>query len=89
MSQIFVAREAALDRSVVVKVLAPESTGGASADRFRREIHVLAKLQQDKDRRMTRSSSHVASIPGSTRRRLGKGPLGDDSREPGMRMSIS
>src|SRR5438067_12182290 len=44
MSRVFVAREAALDREVVVKVLPPELSGQLSADRFRREIHVAAAL---------------------------------------------
>ncbi|HEV7991118.1 MAG TPA: serine/threonine-protein kinase, partial [Gemmatimonadaceae bacterium] len=34
-----------LDRDVVVKVLSGEQTAGVSADRFRREIQLIAKLQ--------------------------------------------
>ncbi|MBL8997111.1 MAG: protein kinase [Gemmatimonadetes bacterium] len=45
MSRVFVARDLALDRDVVVKVLSAESTAGVSADRFRREIQLIAKLQ--------------------------------------------
>jgi hypothetical protein len=45
MSRVFVARDLALDRDVVVKVLPPESTEGVSADRFRREIQLIARLQ--------------------------------------------
>ncbi len=45
MSRVFVARDVALDRDVVVKVLARESTAGVSGDRFRREIQVIARLQ--------------------------------------------
>ena len=37
MSRVFVAREEALGRDVVVKVLAPELTAGLSAERFARE----------------------------------------------------
>ena len=45
MSRVFVAREEALDRDVVVKVLAPELAEGLSAERFEREIKVAAALQ--------------------------------------------
>lgn len=45
MSRVFVARDVALDRDVVVKVLARESTAGVSGERFRREIQVIARLQ--------------------------------------------
>jgi TolB-like protein len=45
MSRVFVARDIALDRAVVVKVLSEEQSQGASADRFRREIQVIARLQ--------------------------------------------
>jgi serine/threonine-protein kinase len=38
MAQVFLATESALDRRVVVKVLAPELAHSVSADRFRREI---------------------------------------------------
>lgn len=45
MSRVFIARDLALDRDVVVKVLSEEATAGVSAERFRREIQVIAKLQ--------------------------------------------
>ena len=45
MSRVFVANETALGRSVVIKVLAAELTGGVNIDRFRREILLAAKLQ--------------------------------------------
>jgi len=44
MSRVFLARERALDRQVVVKVLHPELSG-VNVDRFRREIQVVAQLQ--------------------------------------------
>jgi serine/threonine-protein kinase len=44
MSRVFLARERALDRRVVVKVLHPELSG-VNVDRFRREIQVGAQLQ--------------------------------------------
>ena len=46
MSRVFVANEARLGRRVVVKVLAPELAAGISADRFEREIRIIASLQQ-------------------------------------------
>ena len=45
MSRVFVARETALGRTVVVKVLSPELAAGISVDRFRREIQLAAQLQ--------------------------------------------
>ncbi|HET7374118.1 MAG TPA: serine/threonine-protein kinase, partial [Gemmatimonadaceae bacterium] len=45
MSRVFVAEEKSLGRRVVVKVLAPELTASISAERFRREIQLAAKLQ--------------------------------------------
>jgi eukaryotic-like serine/threonine-protein kinase len=46
MSRVFVARENALGRDVVVKVIAPELAEGVSADRFSREVKLAARLQQ-------------------------------------------
>ncbi|MBY0489254.1 MAG: protein kinase [Gemmatimonadaceae bacterium] len=46
MSRVFVAREHALGREVVVKVLAPELAATVSAERFTREITTVARLQQ-------------------------------------------
>ncbi len=45
MSRVFVATETALGRRVVVKLLSPELGHGISADRFRREIQMAARLQ--------------------------------------------
>ena len=45
MSRVFVAREAALGRDVVVKVLPPDCVGIVSVDRFKREIQLAAQLQ--------------------------------------------
>ncbi len=44
MSRVFVAEETALGRQVVIKVLPPEYAGDLSADRFRREIQLAARL---------------------------------------------
>ena len=46
MSRLFLARDAALERDVVVKVLSPDLAAGVSAERFTREIKLAAGLQQ-------------------------------------------
>jgi tetratricopeptide (TPR) repeat protein len=45
MSHVFVARETALGRTVVVKVLPPEMAAAVNIERFRREIQLVASLQ--------------------------------------------
>jgi eukaryotic-like serine/threonine-protein kinase len=45
MSSVFVAHETALDRLVVIKVLSPNLAEGLSAERFEREIKLVARLQ--------------------------------------------
>jgi serine/threonine-protein kinase len=45
MSHVFVARDQALGRRVVVKILQPELAEGISVERFRREIQVAVALQ--------------------------------------------
>src|SRR5688572_30943271 len=45
MSRVFVAHEAWLGRKVVVKVLPPDMAAAVNIDRFRREIHMAARLQ--------------------------------------------
>ena len=45
MSRVFVAMDRQLGREVVIKVLAPEVAAELSADRFRREIQLAARLQ--------------------------------------------
>ena len=44
MSRVFLAREAALGRPVVIKTLPPELSGDVSIERFRREVRVAAQL---------------------------------------------
>jgi TolB-like protein len=45
MSRTYLARETALQRRVVIKVLAPELLAGISVERFRREVLLAAQLQ--------------------------------------------
>ncbi|MEO8563092.1 MAG: protein kinase [bacterium] len=45
MSRLFLATEPALQRQVVVKLLPPEAVSDVSAERFRREMLVAARLQ--------------------------------------------
>ncbi|HEY5021606.1 MAG TPA: protein kinase [Gemmatimonadaceae bacterium] len=45
MSRVFIAMDRQLGREVVMKVLPPEVAAELSADRFRREIQLAAKLQ--------------------------------------------
>jgi serine/threonine-protein kinase len=45
MSRVFVADEASLGRKVVVKVLRSDLAEGLSAERFKREVRVAARLQ--------------------------------------------
>lgn len=45
MSRTYLAVETALQRRVVIKVLAPELLAGISVERFRREVLLAAKLQ--------------------------------------------
>src|ERR1041385_882168 len=46
MSRVWLATETALDRQVVVKVIAPSLREGLSAERFTREVKLAARLQQ-------------------------------------------
>ena len=46
MARVFLVHDAALNREVVIKVLAPERAVGLSAERFTREIHLAAALQE-------------------------------------------
>ena len=45
MSRVFLARDPALGRDVVIKVLHPDLAGGVNVDRFKREIQLAAQLQ--------------------------------------------
>jgi serine/threonine protein kinase/tetratricopeptide (TPR) repeat protein len=45
MSRVFVATETALNRTIVIKVIAPELLDGMSVERFAREVRLAARLQ--------------------------------------------
>ena len=45
MSRVFIAEDVALKRQVVIKVLPPDMAASVSAERFRREIQVAARLK--------------------------------------------
>jgi len=48
MSRVFLARDAALERDVVVKVLSPDLAAGVSAERFTREIKLAAEVSAER-----------------------------------------
>lgn len=45
MSRVFLARDATLDRAIVIKLLPEDAASSVSAERFKREIAVAARLQ--------------------------------------------
>src|SRR5688572_28179624 len=63
MSRVFLANDVALDRRVVVKVLAPELAAGVNVERFRREIQLAAGLQHPNIVPVL-SAGEVADAPG-------------------------
>jgi serine/threonine-protein kinase len=84
MARVFVAREEALGRSVVVKVLPPELAMGLSAERFAREIRVAAQLQEPHIVPVLASGTTASGLPfytmpfvrgESLRARLRSGPI--------------
>ena len=84
MSRTYLVREKALDRRVVVKVLAPELLAGISVERFRREVLLAAQLQHphvvpvltagEADGMPWFTMPYVAG--NSLRQRLGRGSMG-------------
>jgi len=84
MSRTYLAVERALNRRVVVKVLAPELLVGISVERFRREVLLAAQLQHPHVVPVL-SAGDVDGLPwfsmpyvdgDSLRQRLERGPLG-------------
>ncbi len=45
MARVFLAEETALRRRVVIKVLPPDVSSAVSLERFKREVHLAARLQ--------------------------------------------
>ena len=85
MSRVFVARDEALRRDIVVKVLSPELAQGLSAERFAREIRLVAALQQANIVPVHHSGATADGLPyytmpyvegESLRHRLAHGPIG-------------
>jgi serine/threonine-protein kinase len=83
MATVFVARETALNRQVVIKVLPPELAAEVSVERFRREILMSAALQHPHIVPVL-SAGEVGGLPyfimpfidgESLRTRLTRGPL--------------
>jgi tetratricopeptide (TPR) repeat protein/tRNA A-37 threonylcarbamoyl transferase component Bud32 len=84
MSRTYLAVEQALNRRVVVKVLAPELLAGISVERFRREVLLAAQLQHPHVVPVL-SAGDAGGVPwfsmpyvdgDSLRHRLERGPLG-------------
>ncbi len=84
MSRVFVAREEALGRDVVVKVLSSEVAEGLSVERFQREIRLAAALQEPHIVPVLTSGVTALGMPyytmpfvqgASLRDRLTRGPL--------------
>ena len=84
MSRVYVAHEEALGRDVVVKVLAPELAEGLSAERFAREIRLVAALQEPHIVPVLATGATVDGLPWYTmpyvrgeslRARLAEGPV--------------
>ncbi|MBU6367273.1 MAG: protein kinase [Gemmatimonadetes bacterium] len=85
MARVFVAHEAALNRRVVIKTLAPEVAASLSTERFDREIQLVAALQQANIVGVLTSGA-VDGVPwfampfvegDSLRARLAGGPVGE------------
>ena len=84
MSRTYLALEQALNRRVVVKVLAPELLVGISVERFRREVLLAAQLQHPHVVPVL-TAGDAGGLPwfsmpyvdgDSLRQRLERGPLG-------------
>ena len=84
MSRTYLATERALNRPVVIKVLAPELLAGVSVERFKREVLLAAQLQHPHIVPVL-ASGDAEGLPWFTmpyvdgeslRQRLGAGPVG-------------
>jgi len=63
MAQVYLAREIALERDVVIKVLSPDLAGELSHDRFQREIRFAATLQQANIVPLLSTGTTVGGLP--------------------------
>ena len=81
MSRVFVAHDAQLDRKVVVKVLSPELAASVNGERFKREIRVVASLQQANIVPLL-SAGETDGLPFYTMPFV-EGPLAPRTSEPG------
>jgi len=63
MAQVYLAREVALERDVVIKVLSPDLAGELSHDRFQREIRFAATLQQANIVPLLSTGTTVGGLP--------------------------
>jgi hypothetical protein len=82
MSRVFVARDEALGRCVVLKMLPPELVAGVNADRFEREIRMAAELDRGE-----RSRTHVWRLD-VDRRRYRRGGVGMGCRGAADRLRV-
>ena len=84
MSRVFVATETALGRRVAVKVLSPDLLQGVSAERFAREVALVARLQDPHIVPVLTTGATADGLPyytmpfiegESLRERIGRGPV--------------
>src|SRR5688500_19936465 len=59
MARVFVAEDSDLGRKVVIKILPPDLAASVSAERFRREILTVARLQHP---HIVRSEEHTSEL---------------------------
>ena len=93
MSRVYVARELALGRRVVVKTFSPEMAGAMSAERFAREIRAAATAQHANIVPLLTTGTEggvpwfsMPYIDGeSLRQRLARGPMSTDEAVPILR----
>ena len=69
MSRVFLARETALARDVVIKVLPPDLAASVSAERFRREIMLAAALNCSPNRSRRRAGGYKYTNRGRGKRK--------------------
>ena len=83
MSRVFLAHETALGRKVVVKVLRSDLVEGLSAERFKREVRLAARLQHAHIVPLLASGSLLRKAEGADLSRPAEAP-GPGRDHPGM-----